>query len=370
MMQRIGVTGAFGFLGANFVSALLASREALGRETEVIAYASRGRSNPLFDAGRVRLESLDIFDREGMARKFEGLDALVHFAGRVDFRASAKREVWDTDALGAVGTFDAALAAGLPRLLYVSSICALGAPPAGALADESSSPYGDPSWPGAFASATEALDALASSAKGDYGFLKRSRVAYFDAKLAGWEAAKLYARERGLGLVTIFPGTAVGGGDIHRSISRLVDGAWEGRLPLSFGGATSFVAARDLGAGALLALDKGRAGEGYVISGRDEHNLGYPEFQDLVAGLARREGGKAALHPAVLPKPLLLAAASAAEALAPRAGLARALVLSGSVRNVCSSAKARSELGYQSAASLEEAILECRRFGKGPTRRP
>jgi nucleoside-diphosphate-sugar epimerase len=51
-----------------------------------------------------------------------------------------------------------------------------------------------------------------------------------------------------------------------------------------------------------------------------------------------------------------------AEALAPSAGLSRALALSGSADNRCSSAKARAELGYDPGPSLEPSILECRRF--------
>jgi dihydroflavonol-4-reductase len=188
------------------------------------------------------------------------------------------------------------------------------------------------------------------------------KVAYVDAKLAGWELAKLYAREKGLPVVTIFPGTAVGAGDMHNAISKLVNLVWEGRLGLSFPGSTSFVAASDLGRGAVLALEKGRAGEGYVIGGREEDNLDYSAFQDLVASLARAEGCHAKKRSLVLPRPIMLAAALAAERLLPQGSLTEAFVLSGSMRNLCSSAKARRELGYEPLATLESAILACRRF--------
>lgn len=358
-MKRIGVTGAFGFLGANFVARLL------DEGWEIVAFASRTRANPLFDNRRVEIQDLDVLDRPGMARKFAALDAVAHFAGRVDYRPSAKRSVWDTDVLGTMRAFDAALAAGVPRLLYVSSICALGGGIPGRLADEASVPYGDPSWPTSFASPAEALAAVAASAAGDYGFLRKVRVAYLDAKLAGWELAKSYYRERSLPVVTIFPGTAVGPGDLHFALSKLVDNVWEGRLRLSFQGSTAFMDARDLALGAALALQKGRLGEGYVIAGRDEDNLGYVEFQDLVASLARKEGRRAQRNPRVPPLKLLLALAGASELLMPDGDLTRSFVLSGAVRNICSSAKARAELGYEPASSLEPAILACRKFSEG-----
>jgi dihydroflavonol-4-reductase len=364
-MTRIGATGAFGFLGANFVAALLdgrGGRSLADGEVEVVAFASRTRSNPLFDPSRTRIAALDIMDASGMARAFEGLDAVAHFAGRVDFRRSMRRAVWDADVLGARNVFEAALAAGVPRLLYVSSVSALGRSETGRLADEESRPYGDPRWPISFASEEDALAAVDRSLSGEYRFVDRMRVAYFDSKLAGWELAKAYARDRGLPVVTIFPGTVVGSGDQARSISALVDGVWEGRLGLSLPGSTSFVGARDFAEGAVLAMTKGRVGSGYVVSGRDEHNLGYAEFMGMVAALARAEGWPAKARPFVPPAPLIRAAARAAEALAPGAGLTAALALSGSADNRCSSAKARSELGYEPGPSLDQAILECRRF--------
>jgi dihydroflavonol-4-reductase len=377
--MRIGVTGAFGFLGANFVAGLLArescasggsAREARARRgSGIVAFASRTRSNPLFDPEKVEVENLDVLDYEGMARAFEGFDVVAHFAGKVDFREKAKRAVWDADAIGAKRVFDAALAAGVGRVLYLSSINVLGEPAPGALADEAGTPYGKPHCPTAFASPEAALEARERSLAGDYRFLDEVGVAYADAKLAAWELAKLYAKERGLPVVTVFPGTAVGAGDLHYAISALVDGVWDGKLGLCFDGATSFVRARDFAAGALLALERGATGESYVLSGRDEHNLSYSDFMELIGRIAREEGGRGIGRPLVLPRGLALAAAAAAERLAPKLGLMSALVRSGTFRNVCTSAKARAELGYEPGPDLAGAIAECRRFG-GTAREP
>ncbi len=365
--MRIGVTGAFGFLGANFVAALLdgTGLAPAAGGIELVAFASRTRSNLLFDPRRVRIERLDVMDGPALAAAFSGLDAVAHFAGRVDYRSGRKRSVWDADVLGARAVFEAALASRVGRLLYVSSVSALGASPPGGLADEESRPYGDPRWPISFSSPEDALGAVEASLAGDYSFLERSRVAYFDAKLAGWELAKAYARDRGLPVVTVFPGTVVGAGDQGRAISSLVDAVWEGKLRVSLPGATSFVSARDFAAGAMLAFEKGRAGEGYVISGRDEHNMRYAEFMSLIARVAgTEEGGRPAGRFLVPPRGLLLAAARAAEIIVPDGGVTRALVLSGCAENRCSSAKAARELGYAPGAGLESAIMECRNFSK------
>jgi dihydroflavonol-4-reductase len=313
------------------------------------------------------VESLEVLDSEDMASKFAGLDAIAHFAGRVDYSVRAKRAVWDANVLGTKRVLDAAAAAGVGRVLYISSICVLGAKARGepGLLDESDSPYAKTRSLNSFASPSEALDAVDRSSRGDYSFLREVRIAYFDSKLAAWELAKAYARERGQDIVTVFPGTGVGPGDLHYAISRLVDGVWDGSLGSSIEGATSFVDSRDFARGALLAMAKGRGGEGYVITGRDEDNLSYGEFMSLVARVARENGGRPrARVPRAVPGGLALAAASVAELLLPGAGLSRALLLSGLVRNVCSSAKARAELGYEPGPGLESAILECRRFSE------
>jgi Nucleoside-diphosphate-sugar epimerases len=367
--MRIGITGACGFLGANFIAELLdpeLSALLAPGGLEILAFASSTPSNPLWSDAGLQVETLDVLDYPSMVRNFVGLDALVHFAGRVDYRSEGKRSVWDANALGTKRLFDACLASGVPRVLYVSSISALGrgTQDSGPV-DENSSPYGDPDWPMAFASSEEALWAVEASLAGDYGFLKRVQVAYGDSKLAGWELAKLYAREKGLPVVTIFPGTAVGPGELHRSISRLVDAVWEGRLGLTLPGATSFVDSRDIARGAILALAKGRVGEGYVISGLEGHYQCYSDFMESIATLARSVGAKAWRKPLVPPLGLLLAAGTVAELLLPRSGLSRSLVVSGSLPgNSYSIEKARRELGYEPRTSLAPAIIACRRFSE------
>jgi dihydroflavonol-4-reductase len=376
--MKIGVTGAFGFLGANFIASLLDDRRqthSIGDDVGITAFASRTRSNPLFDPSAVRVEGLDVLDYEDMARKFAGLDAIAHFAGRVDYSIRAKRSVWVANVLGTKRVLDAAMSAGVGRVLHVSSICVLGTRSRGetGLLAESDSPYAKNRSLTSFDSATEALDAVDRSSRGDYSFLRKVRIAYFDSKLAAWELAKACASGRGQDIVTVFPGTAVGPGDLHYAISRLIDGVWDGSLGSGLGGATSFVDSRDFARGAVLAMTKGRAGEGYVVSGRDEDNLTYGEFMSLVARVARDNGGRPRARPArAVSRAIALSAAAVVERVAPGLGLSRALVLSGTVRNVCSSAKARVELGYEPGAGLEPAILECRRFGeasRNPLRR-
>lgn len=363
--MKIGVTGAFGFLGARFIAALLDPPRdgAQPGPYTVTAFASRTRSNPVFDATRVTVVDLDILDAAGMTAAFAGLDAVAHFAGRVDFRASRKREIWDTNVVGAARVFEAALAAGVGRVLYVSSINVLGASRDGKLLDERSTPYAQPPGAHSFRSSAEALGAVHRSLAGDYGFLQYVRGAYLDSKLAAWELARTWARERGLPVVTVLPGTAVGAGDVHYAIGDLVDRAWEGRLRFSFNGATSFVDAGDLAEGARLALERGRAGEGYILSGPDQDNLRLADFITLVSLVAADADDRPAVRARRIPRFMALGVGVLAERFAPNSGVTRALAESGSARNICTSARARAELGFTNRVPLPDSIRACRQFG-------
>ena len=126
-MMRIGVTGAFGFLGANFIAALQARDRRTffgGEEVEIVAFASRARSNPLFDASAVAIESLDILDRGGLQGKIRRPRRRGPF--RREGRLSILREeggLGGGTRWGSKRVFDAVLAAGVPsaplRLLHL-----------------------------------------------------------------------------------------------------------------------------------------------------------------------------------------------------------------------------------------------------------
>jgi len=360
--MRIGVTGAFGFLGSNFVAALLDAGY-----SAPTAFSSRVASNPVFDSARVRRVGLDATDEAAMTEAFRGLDAVAHFAGRVDFRAARKREVWDANVLGTRAFLRAARAAGVGRLLVVSSISVLGSARGSRRRSEDDRAYGEAASGIAFSSRDEALDAVGSSLAGDYSFLRRAGAAYGTSKLAALELTLEAVRSApgGPEIVVIYPGTAVGAGDMHLSIGSLVDRAWEGRMRVVFDGATSFVDARDFARGALAALERGAPGRDYVIGGGVDQDLSYSDFVSLAASLGAAERGREAPRPPIVaPRGLALAVAGAAELAAPAGDLTRALILSGAARNVCGSERARAELGYEPRSSLRDSIRECRRFSE------
>jgi len=358
--MRIGITGAFGFLGSNI------AREALARGYELVAFASRRRDHPFLPAGSVELRDLRLGQEPVPAEALAGLDAIVHAAGATSFRAADARSVWDVNVLGSRALYEAALAAGVSRFVDLSSVNAIGST-GGRLVDERSGMRYDRGYPCSFSGPEETLAAVAASADGDYRFLRRSEVPYIDSKVAAFELSRRYARERGLPLVTVYPGTAVGAGDPGGGIGRFIDMVWEGRLGIAPSGSTSYMDAGDFARGALAALERGAIGEGYILAGE---TMSYAAFMELVwelAGDSGADGRGGRMRPrraAVVPAALGALGAGIAERALPGLGLYRALAVSGAVRQAYDSGKAKRELGYKPERPLAESIRECRRFSE------
>ena len=109
-MARVLVTGAHGFVGRHLVSALVA------RGDEVLALDIGGDPNP--DATFVKG---DITDRDGLIEAFDGVDLVFHNASVVHTRTTAEDFVRKVNIGGTDNVLAACRAAGVERLVYVSS---------------------------------------------------------------------------------------------------------------------------------------------------------------------------------------------------------------------------------------------------------
>ena len=358
--MKIGITGAYGFLGANIVA------QALLQHEEVIALYAHTTANPLFDNTDVETRKVDILDRQSVRKACKGLDALIHLAGLVDFRASMKKKVWELNVLGSMQIYETVLELGIEKFVDTSSITALGPSVGNALVyEDTGNPY-QRSNPIMFADSNEALQAVEASLGGDFRFIRKSRLMYYDSKLAATELSRRYARERNMPVVRLFPGTAVGAGDLHYSVSQLIDSVWEGRLGMTYPGTSAFMDAGDFARGALLALKKGEPGDEFVLAGKIEDNLSYADFMSLIAQTAQtyEKRSRRCRNPLVLPASIARPASLALETIAPKLGVAHALSLSACLTHRFSSARAMYRLGYEPQTPLQESIVACREFSR------
>jgi dihydroflavonol-4-reductase len=228
----IAVTGATGHVGNVLV------RELVTRGQRVRVVVPPFETTEAVAGLDVEVVRADVRDFDSLVSAFAGADYVYHLAGIITISGGQARLLHEVNVLGARNAGQACLKAGVRRLVYTSSVHALEEPPQGVPACETSE------------FRPEALD-------GDYA---RSKAR------ASIEVLKCV--EQGLDAVMVFPSGIIGPYDFRLSeMGHLFVDFALGRLKAYVDGAYDFVDVRDVVAGMLLAAEKGRRGEGYILSG-------------------------------------------------------------------------------------------------------
>jgi dihydroflavonol-4-reductase len=311
--MKVCVTGATGFVGAH-VARALAER---GDEVRV-AYRNPDRLDALKGV-EYRRAKTDVLDFAAMRRAVRGSKVLFHVAGYVG--STPAERVWRLNAGGPVVAVEAAAAEGLKRVVVTSTISAVGPARDGRPADE------DTEYPENWL-----------------------RLAYPDSKHEG-EIAALEAGERhGIEVVVVNPGYVLGV-PVNRSqpgetSTRTIGNYLRGRLPGVISSGMNFVDVEDVARGHLLAAERGKPGERYILGGE---NLTWPQLVQRVADIS-------GVHFPVLVLPSEIAwVGRVREAVGvPGPISAEAYELMGKNWRF-SSRKAEQELGYESAP-IDESL--------------
>ena len=245
--MTVCVTGATGFIGGH-VARLERERGELVRVT----FRDEARLSRLGDLD-VEPVKADVLDRAGMRRALRGCDLLHHMAGYVGARPAER--VWQVNALSPRIAVEAAAAEDVPRVDLTSSVAGIGPVPPGEVGDEETV-FG-----------AGGLD-----------------MTYVDSKHEG-EAQALAAGARlGVEVVIVNPsyvlGVPVDPYQAGETSTRVVGNFMLGKLPAVVDGSTNVVDVEDVAAGHLLAAEKGKPGERYVLGG---YNLGWVELIDRLA---------------------------------------------------------------------------------------
>ena len=326
--MRVFVTGGAGFIGSAVVRLLRA------RGDEVVAAVrDPARATALAELG-CRLERSDLSSVPQLQALLTGADAAVHGAGayRVGIRPTERPAMEDAN-VGATGrVLDAAIAAGVPRIAYVST----------------GNVYGDTH--GQIVDETYRRDPAA-------GFLSYYDETKYRAHLLA--EARIAA---GAPIVIALPGQVYGPGD-HSAVGEQLRDAYRGRLRYlvltDVGLCLGHV--DDIATGVVAALDRGRLGEAYNIAGSP---LRLGEALEVAARLGGRRVPRLTVPPAVLRLMAPLAPRLPGSSGLPP-NLAEVISAGDSVTYWLSSTKAARELGF-SARDVERGLRQT--FGSPTTR--
>lgn len=263
------VTGASGFLGSWLVRRLV-------ERGERVAVLHRASSSLAEIAGLPFDSRLgDVTDPSSLDAAVEGVDVVYHLAGVVGY-SRAERDVMERVNVGGTRFVIEAIrrAKRPPKLIHLSSVTAVGASRVPRALDENS-PY-------------------------DIGALD---LGYFETK----RRAEHLVRESGLDAVILNPSTIYGAGDARKGSRRTQLKVARGELPFYTSGGVSVVSVHDVVDAILVARERGRRGERYILAGE---NI---TIKDLFTRIARFAGVK---PPSIyLPNPVVGALGHVGDAL-------------------------------------------------------
>ena len=315
--DRVLVTGASGFVGSAVARAL----KARGAEVTVLARPTSPRGN--LDALGAQISYGDMTDEASVALAAKGARYLFHVAADYRLWARDPEEIVRANRAGTLAVMRAAQAQGVEKIVYTSSVATLGPAPG---ADKD-------------APADETGPLTEQTAIGAY---KRSKVI----------AERIVERmvQDGLPAVIVNPSTPIGPRDIKPTpTGRIIVEAASGKVPAFIDTGLNLVHVDDVAEGHLLALERGRVGERYILGGQD---VVLSRMLADIAGLAGRK------PPTVrLPRGPLYPLAAIFEAVAQVTGkepmLTRDALNMSKRRMFYTSAKAERELGYTARPYIE-----------------
>ncbi len=235
-MSHFLVTGGTGFLGEHVV------RE-LARGGHTVRVLARSRTRAFEDlSSQVELVRGDVLNAESVATALGGgsaIDGVFHLAGMVSRESEDTRRMMSVHVDGTRTVMRCAKAAGVVRIVLASS------------------------------SGTIAVSAEAVVHNEESGFATEvaARWPYYASKIYQEKAALELAAELDLELVSVSPSLLLGPGDRRQSSTKDVLRFLRGQIPTIPGGGVNFVDARDAAIATVAAMERGRAGERYLLGG-------------------------------------------------------------------------------------------------------
>jgi dihydroflavonol-4-reductase len=326
MGDLVLVTGATGFVGSA-VARALAGR---GDTVRVLARASSPRTN--LAELECEIHEGDMRDRHAMIQAMDDVRYVFHVAADYRLWARDPEEIVRNNLEGTRAVMEAARAVGVERVVYTSSVAAL-KPRHGEPVDETS---------------RHTIETV-------IGAYKKSKLV----------AERLVERmvDEGLPAVIVSPSTPIGPRDVKPTpTGRIIVQAANGGMPAFVDTGLNLVHVDDVAEGHLLALEKGRIGENYILGGEDVR------LKDMLAIIAPLAGRK---PPTIqLPRGPLYPLAFGAEAVARVTGKEPMLTVDAlhmsKYHMFFTSKKAKDELGFTArpyARALEDAIGWFRQAG-------
>ena len=248
------VTGATGFIGSSIVRELLKD----GKDVKVLIRENSDTRN--IDGLDLERCYGDILDGGSVKAALEGCDTFYQTAALYTWWVPNPKTIYDMNVEGTKTTLNAALEKGVEKVVYTSSIAAIGCHGADCAANEQS----------------------------QFNMMKSGEHYAISKHLGEVEAMKFV--EKGLPAVIVNPAMVLGVRDIKPTPSgQVIVNVLNRKMPGYFKSGMNVVDVEDVARGHILAAEKGRIGERYILG---NENMEMKQFLDLIGEVSGVEPPK------------------------------------------------------------------------------
>ena len=236
--NTVFVTGSTGFIGTKLVNELV-------KRGNTVHALTRGTSNKDgLSHERIKLVTGDIQDRSSLQRGMEGCNQVFHLAAYAKNWAKDPSVFFRQNVEGMRNVFETAKAAGVERLVFTSTIVTFGPTPPGVVGNE------------------------------DMPRMTQKYYTEYEETKSIAEKETLNYAAGGFPVVIVNPTRVYGPGKLTEgnSVSLMIDMYDRGKVPVLLNGGNdigNYVLVDDLVRGHILAMEKGRIGERYILGGEN-----------------------------------------------------------------------------------------------------
>jgi dihydroflavonol-4-reductase len=255
---KVIVTGASGFLGGWLVKRLI--NEGL----DVSILARKGSDLSELSGLRYTIVEGDVSDSSQLAKAFSEHDSVFHLAGLVAYNRTARDMMEKVNVLGTQNVIEACKKSKIKRLVYMSSVVAVGASFDGKSLLNEQSIYN----------------------------ISHLNLGYFETKHKAEKLVVEATRRGDVDAVILNPGTIYGGADAKKGSRKTQVKVAQGKFPFYPSGGVNVVSVHDVVDATLAGWKRGKSGERYILG---NENLTIKAVFELIAEAANVEPPKFAL---------------------------------------------------------------------------
>lgn len=320
-MKKIFVTGATGMVGSNLVKKLVEQ----GQNVSILI--RKNSTHPYLESLKLDIHYGDILDITSIDRAIKGAEYVYHVAGKISYSKWDKDELYKVNIIGTENVMEAAIKNNVKKIVITSSTGAVGIPEGKNIVDE------------------------------EYFFANEyNKIPYMATKHEAEKLALSYI-SKGIDVVAVCPSTIYGSGDIKMNMGELIKNIKREKLPMSPVGGNSLISVSDCVEGHILAMEKGKSGERYILA---SENLKTIDLINLIADILNVKRVNKTIPNLLLP--ILKFAAIISENVFRSHTINPAIIMFSAKNRYFNSNKAQKELGWQPKQPIQEAIIEAIQF--------